>query len=113
MGKPSKESIMQIYMLKDAFCEYEMNVIKPEEYEWLVYEYNSDPYEGSGKAVALRKDGQLQYADLGHCSCYGPLEGWLGATPVSIEEFFKVSDNIHDPYWSESLKAKVEELLKI
>lgn len=104
---------MQIYNVgKDELNQYDLNVLSPEAYEWLVYEYvDYDGYSGGGMAVALRKDGQLQYKDLGHCSCYGPMSDWFGSSTVSIEEFFRHKDNIHDIDWSPALKSKVKELL--
>jgi hypothetical protein len=61
-----------------------------------------------GEAVALRKDGRLQTGKLDHCSCYGPFDGWAGATPVTVEELFAESDNIHDRQWGDPLRAQGE-----
>jgi hypothetical protein len=112
MVKPSKESIMQIYVLKDEVQPYELEM-DLEQYEWLVYWYENGCYDGFGEAVALRKDGRLQTGKLDHCSCYGPFDGWAGATPVTVEELFAESDNIHDRQWGDPLRAKVKELLGV
>lgn len=45
----------------------------PKEIEWVVYDYEHEPYEGSGYAVAKFGEALLVY-NLGHCSCYGPLD---------------------------------------
>lgn len=103
---------MQVYKVgADELSEYEWGAIQSEEYVWFAYDYTADSYEGWGMAVALRKDGQLQYNSLGHCSCYGPMENWPGAAPVTPEEFFRQKDSIHDIDWSPALKSKVKELL--
>lgn len=91
--------------------DFEEGQLDSDQYEWLVYGYEQGFWDGSGYAVALRKDGQLQYKGLDHCSCFGPLDGWPGASSVTIEEFFRVKENIHDDDWSLSVKRKVKELL--
>lgn len=41
--------------------------------DWIVYNYQTAPYEGSGVSIH-KKDGKYYQSNLGHCSCYGPTE---------------------------------------
>ncbi len=61
-------------------CDSELAVFTEDKYEWVVYWYECDCYEGSGMLFALRKDGKVDADMLGHCSCYGPLDDWPGNT---------------------------------
>lgn len=54
-------------------------------YVWAITWYEGGDYDGGGLAVSLRKDGSVDVWDLGHCSCYGPLEG--PSETVSLEKF--------------------------
>ena len=101
---------MQVY--NDGPCElseYDLDHILADLVEWVVYWYDLDWYDGSGQMVALRKDGQLEVLNLVHCSCYGPLDGW-GGTLITVENFFRKAESIHDDDYSR-LNGKVAELL--
>lgn len=88
--------------------------IKGDQYEWIVCYYeNYDGYSGGGEIVALRKDGLLEFRDLAHCSCYGPLEEWGTNTPMTIEEYLRPKNSIHDFAPGEVVDAKVRELLGV
>jgi len=39
---------------------------------WYTYWHGS--YEGSGEALIKHQDGRFVLHNLGHCSCYGPLD---------------------------------------
>ena len=83
-----------------------------EGFVWLVYYYESGYYDGSGEAVALAKDGKLHCFNLGHCSCYGPMDSWPVTTDIqTVEEFFRAKDNILDFDVMDGVKLKVAELL--
>jgi hypothetical protein len=81
---------------------------------WLVYEYadDYDNYCGSGKAIALHRDGRLLEFDLGHCSCYGPTEhmDYGDGKELDCQRFI---DSIEDVNQGEAHKvdAKAVELL--
>ena len=53
---------------------------------WLVTDYESGQWEGSGSAVGFNGIHLLVY-NLSHCSCYGPNEG--GPESMSLETYFK------------------------
>jgi len=96
---------MQVYCLGDE-CE------TPSEssFVWYVYDYWEGSYEGGGHAVGLGIDGLLSVGDLGHCSCYGPMEVW-SPTDMTIDEFFRPKDSVHDYDCPASIVEKVRELL--
>jgi hypothetical protein len=80
---------------------------------WLVYEYADDPdnYCGSGKAIALHRDGRLLEFDLGHCSCFGPTDNMDDeGKELDCKKFI---DSIEDVNQGEAHKvdAKAVELL--
>lgn len=100
---------MQVYCLRDELSEWNWNNINKDDYQWAVYWYENGGYDGSGELVALGKDGFLYYTNLGHCSCYGPLEAGLSKT--TEEEFFKDKDDIWQKDWNASIKDKVKELM--
>lgn len=105
---------MKIYNVgKVELCEYDFSEIKDQiKYEWMVYWYDQDGYDGSGEAVALGKDGVLYCKNLGHCSCYGPMESWeTGCSQLTVEEFFRDKDSIFDYDCKEAIKKEVRSLL--
>jgi hypothetical protein len=61
------------YVSDAPLDDYELDSAKDAGIDAVVYYYGSGSYEGSGAAL-LRKAGDWAYADLGHCSCYGPLD---------------------------------------
>ena len=104
---------MKVYCLNDEAYGYDDG---GDQYQWMAYWYESEPYEGSGEAVALGKDGFLYIANLGHCSCYGPFEDHWDNTPaswdkVSVEDFLGGLDSVHGHVSYAELEAKVAELL--
>jgi len=79
--------------------------------QWLVYSYEDyDGYSGGGQAVALTNDGMVLVKDLGHCSCYGPFDGW-GDKPITVEELLRAKEDVHDLQIMEDVMVKVRELL--
>ena len=52
------------------------------EFDFFVYSYATGSYCGTGNAI-FKKDGLYYEHDMGHCSCYGPLEdlGLFGGQP--------------------------------
>jgi hypothetical protein len=92
-------------------CELQDVMNNQENYVWLVYWYESYGYEGSGEVVALDKEGHLQYSDLGHCSCGGPMESFPSKTFMTIEEFFVQKEDIHDVDFKDEIKEKVKSLI--
>lgn len=102
---------MNIYCLKEELGKYDLEDIIKKNLDWLVYHYERGDYEGSGYAVSS-KDGVLREHNLGHCSCYGPVEQW-GETEVPPEYFLEFDESIFSAARSgeDEVKMKVREIL--
>lgn len=82
-----------------------------DQFEWVVFWYEDGVYDGFGEAVALSKDGLLYIKDLGHCSCYGPMDGGLeSGVATTVEKFLERRDDIHS-FARTEIEEKVSELL--
>lgn len=82
--------------------------------EWAVVAYYTEPYEGSGQMI-IKVGDALRLYNLGHCSCYGPLDEGFDDDPktfdvFTVEEF--LSGNIHKCSEYKSVNDKVRELLE-
>jgi hypothetical protein len=64
-----------------------------DEYPISVTYYEGGCYEGSGSALALSNDGYVYEFNLGHCSCYGPLES--SPDCLGTYEKYKNNNDIH------------------
>lgn len=53
--------------------EYEIQDLEERGIEAIFYWYETGSYEGSGQMI-YHKDGKYGTHDMGHCSCYGPIE---------------------------------------
>jgi hypothetical protein len=82
-------------------------------FEWIVHWYEEGCYDGSGEAVGLCKDDGLLYIkNLGHCSCYGPMDGGMeSGDKMTVEKFLEHKDDIHAYDAGKEVKAKVLELV--
>ncbi len=69
----AKKKPKMIQVGPDAFNEWDMEKV-PEGTRAVVYFYRRDSYEGHGEAILDMGDGFV-LVNLGHCSCYGPLDG--------------------------------------
>ena len=83
-------------------------------FEWVVHWYESGYYDGSGEAVGLNKeDGLLYIKNLGHCSCYGPMDGGMeSGDTMTVAKFLEHKDDIHVFDARKEIKDKVLELLQ-
>jgi hypothetical protein len=106
---------MQIFSVGPdaAFSESSFKeILREQEYEWIVYWYLDGRYEGQGESVALGKDGLLLYSNLGHCSCFDPLEDWeYSGSKLTVAEFLKDKTSIHDFDFRKEVEDKVRALL--
>lgn len=101
---------MQIYCLDEELSEWEFERnINQDSFVWFVYYYSCDGYDGSGEAVALGKDNLLYFYNLGHCSCYGPLDNAFST--MTIEDFHAKKESVLDEIHIKEVREKVEELL--
>lgn len=100
--------------------EYDRDRLKKDKVDIFVYWYASGSYEGSGKAIFCVGN-KWFYHDLGHCSCYGPIENISYSNPKdTVQELY---DNCSDELKKElkpvydrakdfDIKAKCEIFLK-
>lgn len=103
---------MKIYQVGPD-TSYDVPGEETEEYEWLVFWYKDEGYDGHGETVAYCKgDGLLYVKDLSHCSCYSPFDwGMESGVKMTVEAFLKEKDDIHDYDARNEIKDKVRELL--
>lgn len=106
---------MKIYNIGPTELEdYELENIDQSKYQWLVYWYKYECWEGDGSVAALGIDNKLYFWNIGHCSCYGPFEEFLGnkndPNIITIEQLKTDIDSIHYSYNYE-VTNKVLELL--
>lgn len=97
---------MKIYNVgKDSLSKYDLEYLDKEAYEYLIYNYEVGGYDGSGAAVLKDKNGKFILIDLGHCSCYGPLEMPHPECIYSLDEIIKLLDKrCKDKYGGEYVK---------
>lgn len=106
---------MELYKVgKDDLGQYDLYDVDPEKFEWLVYSYDFwGQYEGDGEAVALGKDGLLYVHDMSHCSCYGPMDQFGNKGTMTVEEFLREKDDVHDYQARDEVESKVRMLLDV
>lgn len=61
-------------------------------YKKVVYHYVDGDYDGWGELIALNNENLLEVFDLGHCSCYGPLDNAAYET-VTVQEYLSKNEN--------------------
>lgn len=102
---------MQIYEIGGESLEYYgLEHECPPNTIWVIHNYDVGQYDGYGKAIAY--DGEyLWECDLGHCSCYGPLDDGFSKIGT-IEDLFSTSDrSIFDEDFSDEVLNKIWELV--
>lgn len=106
---------MKIYKVGKGFLgKYDLEYLDKEAYEYLIYSYKVGDCDGSGAAVLKDNNGKFILIDLGHCSCYGPLEERIPKCVYSREEIIKLLDKrCQDLYGSEYIKDVTEKLKKV
>lgn len=74
-------------------------------YEYIICSYAQDMWSGEGAAVLKDRNGKFMFIELGHCSCYGPIEYPNPKCIYSLEEIIKLLDKrCQDVYGSEYIK---------
>lgn len=106
---------MKIYNVgTDSLSEYDLKYLDEEDYEYFIYNYADFGYDGDGAAVLKDENGKFILMNLGHCSCYGPIEEHNPKCIYSLEEITKLLDkrcqDIHDRGYVESVAKKLKEL---
>ena len=106
---------MKIYNVgREELDEYDLEYLDKEVYEYLIYNYHYEEYEGSGAAVLKDKNGKFMFIELGHCSCYGPIEERNPKCIYSRDEMVKLLDKrCKDTYGDGYAKAVAEKLKEL
>lgn len=82
----------------DKLDSYDVERLKQESFDEVWYSYLSGSYEGSGQMI-YRKGDLWGHHDMGHCSCYGPIDQ-LNPDLRPLNELLEMlSVNAH--YWSD------------
>lgn len=79
---------------RDELSEYDFERLEKLGFDLMVYGYEDGGYDGSGFA-AFKKGDQWFYQELGHCSCYGPLENVETSANmlVSLDQVIALAEN--------------------
>jgi len=98
----------------DELSDYDWDGIN--NVEWAVYAYEIGSWEGSGIMFYKLKDGNYGVENLGHCSCYGPLDAaTLTGTPdwreILEKEVKPVSKDDYDYHLAQAVYDKVLEIM--
>ena len=106
---------MKIYNVgRNSLDEYDLKYLDKEAYEYLIYNYEVGDYEGDGAAVLKDKNGKFVLMDLGHCSCFGPLEERNPKCVYSLDEILKLLDKrCQDKYDGEYIKDVAKKLKEL
>ena len=106
---------MRIYNVgHEELDEYDLEYLDKKAYEYLIYNYHYECYEGEGAAVLKDNNGKFILIDLGHCSCYGPLEERSPKCIYSLDEIIKLLDKrCKDEYDSKYVKDIAEKLKEV
>lgn len=104
---------MEIYKVgRDELSQFDFENL-PKDMLWFVYNYEVYGYEGGGQGVGF-KDGLLWIYNLGHCSCYEPLEtNWSKRSQfitLTINQF--LSPDILNGEYESGIYSKCKELLE-
>lgn len=82
----------------DKLDTWDIKRLQQENFDEVWYSYTSGCYEGSGQMI-YRKGDLWGHHDMGHCSCYGPIEH-LNPDLKPLKELVKtLKKNAY--YWSE------------
>jgi hypothetical protein len=106
--------MMKIYNVGvEDLSDYDIKDMDGESLDFVVYWYESGSYEGDGEAVGYSKEENVLYVKgLGHCSCYGPMDGGIkSGVKVTPFDFFSHKENVHSLDTKDCIKDKVKELL--
>lgn len=95
----------------DELGKYDLKNLEVLNFKYFVYSYEYYSYEGSGFAVWKNENGTFGYIQLGHCSCYGPLENLPTAKnmELSLEQVEEIAMKYYDEHGTKVIN-KVKKL---
>jgi hypothetical protein len=79
----------------DSCCDFLRPIENFTKYPWFIYWYEIGSYDGTGMAIAVTNDDVVACYDLGHCSCYGPLDSSNQPVYYPLNEF--LTFDVYDP----------------
>lgn len=91
----------------------DLQYLDKKDYEYIICSYAQDMWSGEGAAVLKDRNGKFMFIELGHCSCYGPLEERNPKCIYSLEEIIKLLDkHCKDTYggYAKAVAEKFKEL---
>lgn len=91
----------------------DLQYLDEKDYEYIICSYAQDMWSGEGAAVLKDRNGKFMFIELGHCSCYGPLEERNPKCIYSLEEIIKLLDkHCKDTYggYAKAVAEKLKEL---
>nr|DAK48916.1 MAG TPA: hypothetical protein [Caudoviricetes sp.] len=104
---------MKIYNVgKDPLGEYDLEYLDERIYEYFIYNYEGYIYSGNGAAVLKDNNGKFMFIELGHCSCYGPIEERNPKCIYSLDEIIKLLAKRCQDKWDKEYAEDVAEKLK-
>ena len=106
---------MRIYSVgREELDDDDLQYLDKEAYEYLIYSYEAAYYGGSGAAVLKDNNGKFILINLGHCSCFGPLEERALRCIYSRDEITKLLDKrCKDKYDEEYIKSVTKKFKEI
>ena len=105
---------MKIYNVgENALSEDELEYLDEEAYEYLIYNYEVGDYEGDGAAVLKDNTGKFILINLGHCSCFGPLEESNPICIYSLDGIIKLLNKRCKEYDREYIKDVAKKLKEL
>ena len=69
-------------------------------------------YSGNGVAILKDNNGKFMFIELGHCSCYGPIEERNPKCIYSLDEIIKLLDKRCQDKWDKEYAEDIAEKLK-
>lgn len=110
------KNIKIISLGEDNLSEYDLEEIPKLERQLsykvkeFIYYYIDLGYDGEGCAVFLDSNDKWHIIDLGHCSCYGPLED-LKSVPMEKEQVLKALKDGTYSYYDDGSEFLYVELI--
>ena len=83
---------------EDGLDSHDLGIVKVQskrlryDIKKFIYWYATRPCRGYGVAVFLDKNDKWHIIDLGHCSCFGPVED-LKSVPMEKEQILELLNN--------------------
>lgn len=68
----------------------DLQYLDKKDYEYIICSYAQDMWSGEGAAVLKDINGKFMFIELGHCSCYGPIEERNPKCIYSLDEITKL-----------------------